>query len=103
MGEVCMATLRGHKDWVLSVATSKMPTDRPGTAAASHAEDWIISSSMDNSIRFWDPVTYETELVLQGLALQGHKNSGIRVDTSSINGQRRLAAACGHQVYIWSY
>jgi glucose repression regulatory protein TUP1 len=33
---------------------------------------WVLSSSKDRSVQFWDPVTASAQLMLQG-----HKNSGM--------------------------
>lgn len=57
----CIQVFSGHKDFVLSVATT--PDDR-----------WIVSGSKDRSVQFWDPRTGQTQFMLQG-----HKNSGKRL------------------------
>lgn len=55
----CIRTFEGHKDFVLSVALTP-------------DGNWIISGSKDRGVQFWDPVTGEAQLMLQG-----HKNSGM--------------------------
>ncbi|CAJ0831658.1 1790_t:CDS:10 [Entrophospora sp. SA101] len=46
-------TFSGHKDFVLSVAVS--PDAR-----------WVVSGSKDRSVQFWDPITAQTQFMLQG-------------------------------------
>ncbi|CAB4429467.1 unnamed protein product [Rhizophagus irregularis] len=58
-------TLNGHKDFVLSVAVS--PDGR-----------WVVSGSKDRGVQFWDPITAQTQFMLQG-----HKNSVISVGFKS--------------------
>ncbi|TIC35312.1 WD40 repeat-like protein [Wallemia mellicola] len=80
---VCINTLVGHKDYVLSVAVS--PDGQ-----------WIVSGSKDRGVQFWDPNTAQTQLMLQG-----HKNSVISIDLSP----RGLFLATGSGDYharIWS-
>src|SRR5690606_11956753 len=60
-GYRCIATLTGHRDYVLSVAFS--PDGK-----------WLISGSKDRSVQFWDPRSNVLHLMLQG-----HKNSVISV------------------------
>jgi glucose repression regulatory protein TUP1 len=57
----CIATLSGHRDYVLSVAFS-------------NEGRWLISGSKDRSVQFWDPRSNVLHLMLQG-----HKNSVISV------------------------
>lgn len=75
----------GHKDFVLSVATSP----------DGH---WIVSGSKDRGVQFWDPRTGQTQFMLQG-----HKNSVISVATSP--GRRPLFATGSgdNRARIWSY
>lgn len=54
----CVQVFSGHKDFVLSVATTP-------------DGNWIVSGSKDRGVQFWDPVTGQTQFMLQG-----HKNSG---------------------------
>ncbi|OLY85114.1 Transcriptional repressor rco-1 [Smittium mucronatum] len=61
---ICMTTLNGHKDFVLSVAYSP-------------DGNWIVSGSKDRCVQFWDPRNAQTQLMLQG-----HKNSIISVALS---------------------
>ncbi|KAG8958011.1 general transcription repressor [Tulasnella sp. 408] len=57
-GSTCSTTLSGHKDYVISLAIS------PDGA-------WVVSGSRDRGVRFWDPRTGLTQLMLQG-----HRNMG---------------------------
>lgn len=80
----CLATLVGHKDYVLSVACSP-------------EGDWIASGSKDRCVQFWDPKTNQSQLVLQG-----HKNSVIAIHLSPAN--NLLATGSGDfNARIWSY
>lgn len=54
----CIQVFTGHKDFVLSVATTP-------------DGNWIVSGSKDRGVQFWDPRTGQTQFMLQG-----HKNSG---------------------------
>ena len=54
----CKQVFTGHKDFVLSVATTP-------------DGNWIVSGSKDRGVQFWDPYTGNTQFMLQG-----HKNSG---------------------------
>ncbi|GAW14127.1 hypothetical protein ANO14919_035210 [Xylariales sp. No.14919] len=80
----CIKTLKGHQDFVLSVAF---------TPDAS----WVISGSKDQGVRFWDPHTGDTVLTLQG-----HENSVISVASSRTGGF--FATGSGDKkARIWSY
>lgn len=62
-------------------------------------DSFIISCSKDKTVRFWNPENGRTEL-----AIQGHSNSVLRVDTACVNGQCLLATASGdRRARIWSY
>ncbi|KAK4701398.1 general transcriptional corepressor TUP1, partial [Phenoliferia sp. Uapishka_3] len=81
---MCMTTLQGHKDYVLSVAIS------PDGA-------WIVSGSKDRGVQFWDPHTARAQFMLQG-----HKNSVISVAVSEVGGL--VATGSGDwSARIWSY
>ncbi|WFD32340.1 general transcription repressor [Malassezia sp. CBS 17886] len=81
---VCINTLVGHKDYVLSVSCS--PDGR-----------WIASGSKDRCVQFWDPATAQTQFVLQG-----HKNSVIAINLSQQS--NLLATGSGDfNARIWSY
>ncbi|KAG5520232.1 hypothetical protein PMAC_001310 [Pneumocystis sp. 'macacae'] len=80
---LCKATLTGHKDFVLSVASSP----------DGH---WVLSGSKDRSVQFWD-YHGRTQLVLQG-----HKNSVISVAVSPTG--RLFATGSGDcRARIWEY
>jgi len=55
---LCRTTFAGHKDFVLSVATS--PDGR-----------WVVSGSRDGTVQFWNPFDGQPQFMLRG-----HKNSG---------------------------
>ncbi|OMJ18011.1 Transcriptional repressor tup12 [Smittium culicis] len=81
---ICMTTLNGHKDFVLSVAYSP-------------DGNWIVSGSKDRCVQFWDPRNAQTQCMLQG-----HKNSIISVALSP----KKLLFATGSgdcRARIWSY
>lgn len=61
----CLATYIGHKDFVLSVTTTK-------------SDKYILSGSKDRGVIFWDSETTDPLLMLQG-----HKNSVISVSVAS--------------------
>lgn len=61
----CLATYIGHKDFVLSVTTTKN-------------DKYILSGSKDRGVIFWDTETTDPLLMLQG-----HKNSVISVSVAS--------------------
>eukprot|EP00835_Amoeboradix_gromovi_P005162 NODE_460_length_8176_cov_0.585737.p1 type:complete len:517 gc:universal NODE_460_length_8176_cov_0.585737:2003-3553(+) len=50
----CLKTLSGHKDFVLSVSF---------TNDGNH----ILSASKDRTVQYWNPVTGESEFILQGI------------------------------------
>ncbi|KAF8536493.1 chromatin associated protein [Trichophaea hybrida] len=78
----CIRTFEGHKDFVLSVATTP-------------DQKWILSGSKDGGVQFWDPLTGTAHLLLQG-----HKNSVISVKTSPTG--RYFATASGDmRARIW--
>lgn len=81
----CIQIFTGHKDFVLSVATTP-------------DGNWIVSGSKDRGVQFWDPRTGQTQFMLQG-----HKNSVISVATSP--GHRPLFATGSgdNRARIWSY
>ncbi|KAL0075532.1 hypothetical protein J3Q64DRAFT_1775489 [Phycomyces blakesleeanus] len=81
----CKQVFSGHKDFVLSVATT--PDGK-----------WIVSGSKDRGVQFWDPRTGQTQFMLQG-----HKNSVISVATSP--GRRPMFATGSgdNRARIWSY
>ncbi|KAI9318807.1 WD40-repeat-containing domain protein [Dichotomocladium elegans] len=81
----CKTVFSGHKDFVLSVATT--PDGK-----------WIVSGSKDRGVQFWDPRTGQTQFMLQG-----HKNSVISVATSP--GRRPLFATGSgdNRARIWIY
>lgn len=62
---VCKRTFVGHKEFVLSVASS--PDGK-----------WVVSGSKDRSVQFWNPLDGQPQFMLQG-----HKNSGISRSRSS--------------------
>ncbi|CDH51017.1 wd-repeat protein [Lichtheimia corymbifera JMRC:FSU:9682] len=82
----CVQVFSGHKDFVLSVATTP-------------DGNWIVSGSKDRGVQFWDPVTGQTQFMLQG-----HKNSVISVATSP-NGRRPMFATGSgdSRARIWTY
>ncbi|TIA96393.1 hypothetical protein E3P95_03305, partial [Wallemia ichthyophaga] len=80
---VCINTLVGHKDYVLSVAVS--PDGK-----------YIVSGSKDRGVQFWDPNTAQTQLMLQG-----HKNSVISIDLSA-RGQLLATGSGDYHARIWS-
>lgn len=77
---MCIATMTGHKDYVLSV-----------TCSADGR--WIASGSKDRTVQFWDPKTGQSQLVLQG-----HKNSVIATCLSKSN--NLLATGSGDFKYV---
>ena len=80
----CIATLSGHRDYVLSVAFS--PDGK-----------WLISGSKDRSVQFWDPRSNVLHLMLQG-----HKNSVISVALSPQ--QQVFATGSGDfRARVWEY
>lgn len=83
-GGVCVKTFVGHKDFVLSVAST--PDGQ-----------WILSGSKDRGVQFWDPRTSQVQLTLQG-----HKNSVISVAPSPTGGL--FATGSGDcKARIWRY
>ncbi|RMJ21874.1 transcriptional repressor [Aspergillus sp. HF37] len=54
----CVRTFEGHKDFVLSVCLT--PDGQ-----------WVMSGSKDRGVQFWDPISGNAQMMLQG-----HKNSG---------------------------
>ncbi|TIA73404.1 hypothetical protein E3P84_02536 [Wallemia ichthyophaga] len=81
---VCINTLVGHKDYVLSVAVS--PDGK-----------YIVSGSKDRGVQFWDPNTAQTQLMLQG-----HKNSVISIDLSA-RGQLLATGSGDYHARICGY
>lgn len=83
-GGICARTFVGHKDFVLSVAST--PDGQ-----------WILSGSKDRGVQFWDPRTSQVQLTLQG-----HKNSVISVAPSPTGGL--FATGSGDcKARIWKY
>lgn len=83
-GGVCVKTFVGHKDFVLSVASTP-------------DSQWILSGSKDRGVQFWDPNTAQVQLMLQG-----HKNSVISVAPSPTGGL--FATGSGDcRARIWKY
>lgn len=83
-GGVCVKTLCGHKDFVLSVASTL-------------DGQWILSGSKDRGVQFWDPRTGQVQLMLQG-----HRNSVISVAPSPMGGL--FATGSGDcKARIWRY
>jgi len=81
----CKQVFTGHKDFVLSVATTPDGS-------------WVVSGSKDRGVQFWDPRTGQTQFMLQG-----HKNSVISVTTSP-SGRPLFASGSGdNRARIWSY
>lgn len=81
---VCLKTFVGHKDFVLSVAST--PDGK-----------WILSGSKDRGVQFWDPQTAQVQLMLQG-----HKNSVISVAPSPT--ETLFATGSGDcKARIWKY
>uniref|UniRef100_A0A1D1YKA0 General transcriptional corepressor tupA n=2 Tax=Anthurium amnicola TaxID=1678845 RepID=A0A1D1YKA0_9ARAE len=77
-------TFTGHKDFVLSVAVS--PDGR-----------WVVSGSKDRGVQFWDPITAQTQFMLQG-----HKNSVISVALSPTG--KLFATGSGDcRARVWRY
>lgn len=83
-GGVCVRTFVGHKDFVLSVAST--PDNQ-----------WILSGSKDRGVQFWDPRTAQVQLMLQG-----HKNSVISVAPSP-NGGLFATGSGDCRARIWRY
>lgn len=81
---VCKRTFIGHKDFVLSVAST--PDSR-----------WILSGSKDRGVQFWDPQTAQVQLMLQG-----HKNSVISVAPSP-SGTLFATGSGDCKARIWKY
>lgn len=63
-GGTCIHTFKGHADFVLSVALTPEGS-------------YVLSGSKDRGVQFWDPVTGDAQL-----HLQGHRNSVISVAPS---------------------
>jgi glucose repression regulatory protein TUP1 len=83
-GGVCVKTFVGHKDFVLSVASTP-------------DSQWILSGSKDRGVQFWDPRSAQVQLMLQG-----HKNSVISVAPSPTGGL--FATGSGDcRARIWRY
>jgi WD40 repeat protein len=77
-----LATLRGHADWVNSVAYS--PDGQ-----------WIVSTSNDRTVRVWNAKTGEQELVLSGHTASANSAS------FSPDGQRIASAGDDRTVRLW--
>lgn len=82
-GGRCVRTFEGHTDHVFSVFFT--PENR-----------WVLSGSKDRGVRFWDPRTGHTQLVLQG-----HGGSVITVATSPTGGFFATASGDG-TARIWA-
>ncbi|KAG5972123.1 hypothetical protein E4U56_006348 [Claviceps arundinis] len=74
----------GHRDFVLSVAYTP-------------DAEWILSSSKDRCVQFWDPNTGKFQF-----ELQGHRNSVIAVAISPKGGYFVTGSGDG-KARIWSY
>lgn len=83
-GGVCVKTFVGHKDFVLSVAST--PDGQ-----------WILSGSKDRGVQFWDPQTSQVQLTLQG-----HRNSVISVSPSPA-GSLFATGSGDCKARIWRY
>lgn len=83
-GGVCVKTFVGHKDFVLSVAST--PDGQ-----------WILSGSKDRGVQFWDPRTSQVQLMLQG-----HRNSVISVAPSP-TGSLFATGSGDCKARIWRY
>ncbi|KAG0745523.1 hypothetical protein G6F57_007394 [Rhizopus arrhizus] len=81
----CIQVFSGHKDFVLSVATTS-------------DGNWIVSGSKDRGVQFWDPRTGQTQFMLQG-----HKNSVISVATSPGHKPMFATGSGDNRARIWSY
>ncbi|CAO3693350.1 unnamed protein product [Rhizopus stolonifer] len=81
----CIQVFSGHKDFVLSVATTP-------------DANWIVSGSKDRGVQFWDPRTGQTQFMLQG-----HKNSVISVATSPGHKPMFATGSGDNRARIWSY
>ncbi|RCH91987.1 proteinral transcription repressor [Rhizopus stolonifer] len=81
----CIQVFTGHKDFVLSVATTP-------------DGNWIVSGSKDRGVQFWDPRTGQTQFMLQG-----HKNSVISVATSPGHKPMFATGSGDNRARIWSY
>ncbi|KAG1560470.1 hypothetical protein G6F49_002675 [Rhizopus delemar] len=81
----CIQVFSGHKDFVLSVATTP-------------DGNWIVSGSKDRGVQFWDPRTGQTQFMLQG-----HKNSVISVATSPGHKPMFATGSGDNRARIWSY
>ncbi|KAI8883399.1 WD40 repeat-like protein [Backusella circina FSU 941] len=81
----CIQVFTGHKDFVLSVATTPDGS-------------WIVSGSKDRGVQFWDPHTGQTQFMLQG-----HKNSVISVATSPGHKPLFATGSGDNRARIWSY
>jgi general transcriptional corepressor TUP1 len=68
----CLMNFTGHKDYVLSVAVS-------------HDGQWVVSGSKDRGVQFWDAKSAVVQCMLQG-----HKNSGSCISSSSAVTNRLL-------------
>ncbi|KAI8376477.1 WD40-repeat-containing domain protein [Radiomyces spectabilis] len=81
----CKQVFTGHKDFVLSVATTP-------------DGNWIVSGSKDRGVQFWDPRTGQTQFMLQG-----HKNSVISVATSPGRSPMFATGSGDNRARIWRY
>ncbi|CAG8434882.1 768_t:CDS:10 [Diversispora eburnea] len=79
------STFNGHKDFVLSVAVS--PDGR-----------WVVSGSKDRGVQFWDPVTAQTQFMLQG-----HKNSALSPALSGPVGKLFATGSGDCRARVWRY
>ncbi|KAJ9628547.1 general transcription repressor [Taxawa tesnikishii (nom. ined.)] len=84
-GGKCIRTFEGHKDFVLSVALT--PDGQ-----------WVLSGSKDRGVQFWDPVTGDAQLMLQG-----HKNSVISVAPSPARGGLFATGSGDMRARIWRF
>ena len=69
----CLRTFEGHRDFVLSVASTPEPDHVAGGGMS-----YIMSGSKDRGVVFWDVNSGVPQLLLQG-----HKNSGMFDDQTN--------------------
>ncbi|KAF4586029.1 WD40 repeat 2 [Ophiocordyceps camponoti-floridani] len=82
--EKLLYNLEGHGNLVLCVRWT-------------HCGKWLLSSSKDGSVHFWDPATGNAQL-----SLQGHSNSIIDVSLAR-DGHRFATAGGDDKIRIWSF
>ncbi|PHH80919.1 hypothetical protein CDD80_5839 [Ophiocordyceps camponoti-rufipedis] len=82
--EKLLYTLEGHQSFVLCVRWT-------------NCGKWLLSSSKDCSVRFWDPASGKTQL-----SIYGHRNSVIDVSLAR-DGHRFATAGGDDKIRIWSF